>query len=230
MINTLFPCSLKRLGAFAMAISLLCGCALMTPANTAPPNLYSFDNASVTVKTDSAAMIKIRAPTIIVSIPHASAGFASHQIIYMRQPHKLEHFRQSEWIATPAAMLAPLITSALERSGQFSAVVQSPTSALSQLRLDVEIVRLQQEFFNVPSRVHFTLRAHILDTATRQVIAWREFDTVAPSNSEDPYGGVLAANSAVRAVVEELATFCVQVSGNTQKNQGDSIDMTPMTK
>jgi cholesterol transport system auxiliary component len=113
--------------------------------------------------------------------------------------------------------LAPLIVAALERSGQFSAVVQSPTSAVGQLRLDVEIVRLQQEFLSLPSCAHFTIRAHLIDTATRQVVAWREFDAIVPSSSEDPYGGVVAANRAVRTVIEELADFCGQESGTLQK-------------
>ena len=78
-------------------------------------------------------------------------------------------------------------------------------------------MRLQHEFLMLPSRVHFTLRAHLLDTATRQVVAWREFDAIVPSSSEDPYGGVLAANSAVRIVIEELAAFCTQESGKLQK-------------
>ena len=64
----------------------------------------------------------------------------------------------------------------------------------------------------MPSQAHFTLRAHLLDTATREVVAWREFDAIVPSASEDPYGGVLAANSAVRIVIEELVHFCVQTA------------------
>ena len=32
----------------------------------------------------------------------------------------------------------------------------------------------------------------LLDEKTRRVIAWREFDAIAPSATDDPYGGVLA--------------------------------------
>ena len=144
--------------------------------------------------------------------PRAAAGFDSHKIIYIRQANTFEYFSQAQWVETPANMLSPLIVTALERSGQFSAVVPSPTSAAGQLRLDVEIVRLQHEFLKMPSQAHFTLRAHILNTATREVVAWREFDAIVPSASEDPYGGVLAANSAVRIVIEELVHFCVQTA------------------
>ena len=217
MINISLPCRLKRvrLVAIALAATMFCGCSMLFSANSPPPELFSFDSPQQAVQ--SPPQVKNGAPTLIVSIPRAAAGFDGRQIIYVRQAHKLEYFRQSQWVDPPASMLSPLIVAALERSGQFSAVVQSPTSALGQWRLDVEIVRLQHEFLMLPSRVHFTLRAHLLDTATRQVVAWREFDAIVPSASEDPYGGVLAANSAIRIVIEELAAFCVQESGTLQE-------------
>ena len=219
MTNTSLPGRLKRVrfGAITLAASLLCGCSMLFSANPPQPALFSFDSPQQAVQSPPQA--QNGAPTLVVSIPRAAAGFDSRQIIYVRQAHKLEYFRQSQWVDTPASMLSPLIVAALEHRGQFAAIVQSPTSAVGQLRLDVEIVRLQHEFLTLPSRTHFTLRAHLIDTATRQVVAWREFDAIVPSSSEDPYGGVLAANSAVRMVIEELATFCAQESGNLQKIQ-----------
>ena len=203
-----------RSAAITLLASLLCGCSMLLPAKSPPPTLYSFDTPQATVQQASTATVKPGAPTLIVSIPRAASGFASQQIVYIRQVHTFEYFRQSLWADTPAAMLAPLIVAALERSGQFSAVIQSPTSAAGQLRLDLELVRLQHEFLKLPSQVHLTVRAHLLDTATRQVLAWREFDAIIPAGSEDPYGGVIAANSAVQRVIEELVSFCGQTAAN----------------
>jgi cholesterol transport system auxiliary component len=68
-------------------------------------------------------------------------------------------------------------------------------------------VRLQQDFASQPSRVHFTLRAHLVDSATRRVLAWRVFDESVAAATDDPYGGVVAANRAVQTVLEQLAGF-----------------------
>lgn len=219
-----FSPSLQRNGQQLRAVSLiaalvtaLCGCSALMPANLPPPLLFAFDNAQSPVQITSAA--KAGAPTLLLSMPHAAAGFDSKQIVYVRQPLQLEHFQKSLWVEAPANMLAPLITAALERSGQFSAVVQAPTSADAQLRLDVEILRLQQEFFSVPSRAHFTLRAHLLDATTHRIIAWREFDAIVPSATDDPYGGVIASNKAVSTVVTELADFCAQASNSLPKTK-----------
>ena len=107
-------------------------------------------------------------------------------------------------------MLAPLIVKAVEGSGAFRAVVQTPSVATGDIRLDTEILRLQHEFLSTPSRVRFTLRAYLVDSRTRRVIATREFDTAIPAASEDPYGGVAAANRAVQTALDNLATFCAE--------------------
>ena len=109
-------------------------------------------------------------------------------------------------------MLAPLLVAAIESTGAFRAVVLTPSAAAGDLRLDTEIVRLQHEFLTQPSRVRFTLRAHFVDDKTRRVLAWREFDTAVPAASEDPYGGVVAANRAVQTVLENLAVFCAEAA------------------
>jgi cholesterol transport system auxiliary component len=113
-------------------------------------------------------------------------------------------------------MLAPLIVAAIENGGAFRAVVLTPSVAAGDLRLDTEIMRLEQDFVGQPSRVRFTLRAYVVDDATRRVIAWREFDETVAATSEDPQGGVVAANRAVQIVLEKLASFCTEAAGSWQ--------------
>lgn len=209
----------KQLSSAHFALLLLClgllnACTSILPAGSAPPSIYSLDTG--VAAADSAQQAKAGAPTLILGLPRAVPGFDTQRMMYLREPHKLEYFRLSEWANPPAAMLAPLAAAALERNGAFAAVVQAPTSAHGQFRLELEIVRLQQEFLTSPSREHFTLLAHLLDTDTRQVIAWREFDAVVPAPSDDPYGGVVAANQAVRTVLTGLAAFCADAVSNAR--------------
>ena len=156
------------------------------------------------------------APTLIVNPPHAAAGFDSQHIIYVREPHQLEYYAHNEWVDTPARMVAPLIVAAIENSEAFRAVVLTPSSAAGDLRLDTEIVRLQHDLGSHPSHVRLTMRAYIVDNTTRRVLAWREFDEVVAAQGEHPYGGVIAANRAVQAVLEKLASFCTEAAGSWQ--------------
>lgn len=130
---------------------------------------------------------------------------------------------------TPARMLAPLIVSVVEASGAFRAVVQTPSPATGDVRFDTEILRLQHEFLGTPSRVRFTLRAYLVDSVTRRVIASREFEATAAAASEDPHGGVTAATVAVNSVLAELAAFCAQTAGDKMMRaaEADSRQIKP---
>lgn len=205
-----------RLGAAGMLIMLAGACGTLRPASTAQPAYYSLDSARSEAGTAKQApgTAPASALTLIVNPPHAASGYDSQRIIYVRTDHKLEYFAHSEWVDTPARMLAPLIVSAVERSGAFRAVVLTPSAAAGDLRLDTEIVRLQQDFGSQPSQVRFTLRAYLVDNSTRRVVGWREFDETVAAASEDPYGGVVAANRAVRNVLKQLASFSVEATGN----------------
>jgi cholesterol transport system auxiliary component len=199
----------RRLCAAALLLPLAAGCGSLGLKSAEQPNFYSLDNPGAAAPPASRAA---DAPTLIVNPPHASAAFDSKRIIYVREAHKLEYFAHNQWADTPARMLAPLIVAAVERSGAFRAVVQTPSAATGELRLDTEIIRLQHEFGAQPSGVRFALRAYVVDNTTRRVLAWREFEERVPAASENPYGGVVAANRAVQAVLERLSAFCAEAA------------------
>ena len=205
--------AVTRLGRFAVVgliSALVAGCNAIVPKASDPPAYYSLNSERLENQSDAA--LPPTGLTLIVNPPHAASGFDSQRILYVRSDHRLEYFAHSEWVDTPARMLAPLLVNALTRSGAYRAVVLTPSAAAGELRLDSEIVRLQHEFGGSTSRVCFTLRAYLVDNATRRVLAWREFDAIEPSPSEDPYGGVVAANRAVQKVLQQLAAFAAETA------------------
>ena len=96
------------------------------------------------------------------------------------------------------------------RRRQVPFLVLAPSLAAADLRLETELVRLQQDFGAKPSRVHFTLRAQVVDVAGRRVLASAEFDETEAAASDDPYGGVLAANRALARLLERVTAFCAE--------------------
>ena len=208
---------LCRLAAVACLMTIIAGCGGLIQKPPSQPAFYSLDNAwSEKRAATRQTVASSAAPTLLVSPPRAAAGFDSQRIIYMRDTYKLDYFAHSEWIDTPARMLTPAIVAAVENSNAFRAVVQTPSAAAGDLRLDTEILRLQHNFTESPSRVRFTLRAYVVDSATRRVLATREFDESVAAASEDPYGGVVAANRAVQIGMEKLASFCSDVAATWQ--------------
>jgi cholesterol transport system auxiliary component len=204
-----------RIFAAGLCLATLGGCNALSPTTAAHPDYYALDH----VQSAAPVVMPAAAPTLIINPPHATAGFSSPRIIYVREAHKLEYFANSEWVDPPARMLAPLLVAATANSGAFRAVVPTPSAAAGDLRLDTEIIRLQHEFGTLPSRVRFTLRANLVDNKTREVLAWQEFDTSVAAASEDAYGGVVAANRAVATVLENVSAFCAEAARNAWKKK-----------
>lgn len=193
-----------RAAPATLALLLLAACSPLQPPRPAALNTYVLDAQFDAQPADASAAL-----TLVVTPPRASPGFDSARIAYVSQPHELEYFAKSQWADTPSRMLAPLLVRALEHNRSFRAVALAPTSVAGDLRLDTEIIRLQQDFTTRPSRVRFTLRAQLIDVAERRVVRTRSFDVEEQASSDDPYGGVVAANRAVKRVLAELAEFCV---------------------
>ncbi|MCV6637222.1 ABC-type transport auxiliary lipoprotein family protein [Candidatus Albibeggiatoa sp. nov. NOAA] len=148
--------------------------------------------------------------TILISIPQAVSGFDTQQMVYIKTPYVLEHYRDNLWVDTPARLLLPLIVQRLEATGKFGAVLSATSSPiLGELRLDTEIIRLQQEFLETPSRVRVTLRIQLLDMTQRAILDTKTFDVTEIAPTEDAAGGVIATNRAVQVILEQLATFVV---------------------
>lgn len=192
--------------AAALLPALLGGCARsLLPEPVAPPALFALSGETdLPARTAPAATAR----TLIVHLPRAAPGFDTARIAYVRRPYEIEYFAHNQWVDTPSNMLAPKMVRAIEGTGAFHAVLGSPTSAIGQFRLETEIVRLQQDFSTTPSQVRLTLRAVLIDTATRKVVASREFDARVDAPTDDPYGGVIAAQQAALRAVADLASFC----------------------
>jgi cholesterol transport system auxiliary component len=192
-----------RLLVAAMLGLWLAGCSLIPAAPNEPPRRYLLEAPAA---PDPAAPAS--GETLLVAQPTARPGFDAAPMAYVKRAYELQYFARSEWVDAPARMLAPLLLLALARDGRFQ-VVAGASGASAALRLETEIEALQQEFTSVPSRTRFALRAQLVDVASRRVLATQEFEAVEEAPSEDPYGGVVAANRAVDRVLREIVAWCV---------------------
>ena len=188
--------------------ALLAGCSALPPPSMESPNIYVLEAAPI-----GKALRARRDLVLTVSTPRAAPGFDTPQIVYVRQPHELSYFVANRWATPPARMLGPAFVRALEQAGSFNAVMPTAGPVAADLRLDTELVRLQQDFAARPSRVQLTLRAQLFDLRAKRVIASKLFDETENAPSDDAYGGVTAANRALQRVLEQLADFCAAESG-----------------
>ena len=150
-------------------------------------------------------------PELLVAPPTARAGLDSPRMVYLQRPFEVSYYARNEWADTPARMLQPLLVQSVEAGGAFRAVVAGPSPAAADLRLDTEVLALQQEFLSESSVTRVALRAQVVDLASRRVVATETFEAVEPAVSGDPYGGVVAINRALERVLGELTAFVSRV-------------------
>lgn len=198
---------LRRMLHMLACSMLLAGCTGLPAPKMESPHIYLID-AQPPART---AQVK-RDLVLAVALPRARPGFDTPQMAYLRQPHELEYFAANRWADTPPHMLWPLLVQALEQSGGFRAIVQTPGVIPPGVRLDVELVRLQHDFRARPSQIHLTLRAQLSDVRSKQVLAVKLFDEVQNAASDDPYGGVIATNQIVQRLLGQLVDFCLNQS------------------
>jgi len=159
--------------------------------------------------------VDINGPILQVGTPLAEQGYETTRMVYLKRPYELEHYAVNQWADTPARMFASLMLRALGRTGSWRAVVPLPGSIRGDFRLESYGFTLQQEFMQDPSRVRVTVHAQLVDVKESRVVGTRSFEMVENAPSEDAYGGVLAANRAIAALLDDMASWlreCVRHS------------------
>jgi len=139
---------------------------------------------------------------------------------YEQVPHELRYFATSQWVDSPARMLAPLVTTTLETGKEWDSVVQLPSVVRGDYRLDISQVALVQEFTQQPSRIRLTLRAQLTTVFDPRVIGTRSFEFREEASSEDAYGGVEAAHKAVGRFLVELKQWLHNTLQTRQSSHG----------
>ena len=143
----------------------------------------------------------------ILGMPSAAPGFATPRMAYVTKPYALDYFSAHQWVDAPARMLEPLLLRALANSGLFAGVAPMAAPVNSDLRLDSDLLRLQQVFANQASQVELAVRVSLFDLAQQRLIFSHVFSVVEPAPEPTPYGGVVAANRAVASFLKQLLAF-----------------------
>ncbi|MCB1776018.1 MAG: membrane integrity-associated transporter subunit PqiC [Candidatus Competibacteraceae bacterium] len=191
----------KALWLFVLTI--LVGCTLLQD-NSPPPQTYLLGGREIFTPTP------VRRPSgkiLLVTVSKGAPGFDSRRMAYTREPPKLDYYNDSVWSDTPAKMLLPLLVRAFEATSAFKAVVSPPSPVLADLRVNMDLISLQQEFMMLPSRVRLMMRIKVMDMKSKHVLGTRIFEIVELAPSENAHGEAQAANDAVRKLLGEVTAF-----------------------
>ena len=188
--------------AVALFAFILAGCSSLRPTEAESVRTYLLE-----AQFDRAEQVKPIPLVLTVSPPRAAPGYDTVRMAFVRQPHRLEYFAKNRWAETPAKMLGPLLVRALDLRTGFKAVASDEGMVKGDMRLDTEITLLQQEFTSSPSRLHMKLRVQLVEQTSYRVLATQVFDAVETAPTDDPYGGVIAANRMLPRLLGQIVDF-----------------------
>lgn len=184
--------------------------SLLIPACLGPVKTPTIAKYTLTAYSNPKTVTRPRHSTLLVTTPIASPDYQSKQMLYTEgNLYQLRAFAKNQWIAPPALLLEPLIVQSLRDTGYFRAVIASPHVALTDWRLDTQLLTLRQDFFPASSQICLILQAQIVNSRTSKVIAQRRFVAIVNAPQRSPEGGVTAANQATQQVLQQLASFVV---------------------
>ena len=193
-------------GGVALLLGTLAACTVLPKAERITVERYTLE-VPVSVPQVAASAAGADAPVLLIARPQVRSDLDTPRMAYQRQDYEIEYFTRSRWADTPAHLLLPGLTQALEASGGFGAVVGIGSPAQPRLRLDTELLDFTQDFRIEPSVFRLQLRAQLLDVQTRRVLATQVFTAARPAPSANAYGGAEAANEAWRTMLPQLVEF-----------------------
>lgn len=158
--------------------------------------------------------------SILVMQPAAADGYDSSQMLYVSKPYEISAFTLNAWISRPATMLAPLLMRSIESSHYFYAVAQEPNMANADYRVDSVLLGLQQNFLVKPSQIQLALQVMLIHPRDDRVIATTMMSENLACPSDNPLGGVMAANQATRRLTARVAHFVVEQIARDQAKAG----------
>lgn len=193
-------------GVIIILTAMLSGCALLFHGARYNPDLYTLNPVTITPSGYHSSA------TVLVLPPQPSGELITNKMIYIMRSHQINYFAKNTWAATPAQLLMPVIAQALSDSKAFHAVITPPYIGAATLRVDTQLLTLQQEFLTNPSRVRMVLNAQVIRISDGKVLAVQRFWAVVPTLGNDPYSGVVAANRATAMILQKLTRFVVSTS------------------
>ncbi len=192
-----------RLLSLIIASLLLTSCSLFSPV----PDVLNKYELHPTIS--HASTHHRGGASLLVNKPQAQPWYDTTNMAYSDHPYQVAYFAENAWAEEPANMLLPLMIQSLQQNKRYGVVIGPNTVARSEYELNTRLLTLLQDFNQKPAQLILSVRAELMRSSTRQVIATQTFTIREPLRAANPFGGVMAANRATTRFLQELNTFCL---------------------
>jgi cholesterol transport system auxiliary component len=147
--------------------------------------------------------------TLLIVTPRTQGAYDTTQMAYTVRDHEIAYYRDHEWGATPSEMMQPLLTTTLERTHRFAAVLSVPYGGRSTYVLQTQIGELVQDFTQPTAVARIAMHLQLTNAVSRRAVS-KEIVVTEPMAQRSPQAGVVAANRATAEALQEVAQFVLE--------------------
>lgn len=160
-------------------------------------------------KSSSTATVEKKSRPVIKLAPiRASRTFTGTDIVYSTTKYEQNSYAYSRWSDAPVKLLPLLFQTALEATGNFGAVIGSPSTAKVDFLLESTLTDFSHHIHDGNfSEGIISIRFYLINTATKAVTATREFRSQVPTSAPNAGDGAAALNQAANTVAHDLAAW-----------------------
>lgn len=191
-----------------LILAFLCCVFTSCSFNKIPPgDIYTI--SPVVEKSSSSSITQKKNQPIIKLAPiHASRAFTGTDIVYSTTRYEQNSYAYSRWSDAPVKLLPLLFQTALEATGGFGAIINSPSAATADFLLESTLYDFSHHVHddNTSDGV-IDIRFNLIDAATKMVTATREFHSRVPASFPNARDAAAALNMAADTVAHELAVW-----------------------
>lgn len=144
--------------------------------------------------------------TLLIVTPRTQRAYDTTQMAYTMRDHEIAYYRDHEWGATPSEMMQPLLTTTLERTHRFAAILAVPYGGRSTYVLQTQIDELIQDFTQPTVAVRIAMHLQLTNTVSRRAVS-KEIVVTEPMSQRSPQAGITAANRATGKALRQVAQF-----------------------
>ena len=182
---------------------------LFSACSFQPVALPQENTYALTAASQQQFATKPTAITLLINTPIANSAYHNAKMAYAMQPYQIRYFSYNRWVASPTDMLQSVMAESFRNSNYFHAVVAAPFSGSTNIRLDTQLLDFTQYFHGNSSEFHMALQMTLTDNTTDQILLSRSFQATVKAPSNNPQGGVIAANQATQQILNQAVSAVV---------------------
>lgn len=202
-------------------LALLIGLTGCVTEKLPPVSLYTLDPDLDAIKAPVVGENKTGKILMLGRIS-STQPFSGPEMLYSDAQLKQNSYAYSRWSSPATVMLLSIFEEAIEKSGQYRAVVPYSSQARSDLLLEGTLFDFSHHIKkNGTSEGVVKISFKLIDSKTRKVMASRMFVSSVPASEANAPAAAMALNQAVTNVIRELLDWLKKQSKDQSRiNQG----------